>query len=197
MTEHPTELDLELLRTGEADDEVRTHVEGCAACRERLEAAKNLAANLVRPAEKIDVPAELDERLLREAREQGASVRRKLHDRRRPVTLLRVLPWAAAACLVLGLGALLAVRTLRQTAGVAPSAPAPVAPVVVAAGPNDLNSDGRVDVIDAYLVALAVDRERTSAAMDRNGDGKVDRADAERLVLAAVSLGPADDGRLR
>jgi hypothetical protein len=147
--------------------------------------------------EKPEVPRALDEKLAREAREQGAVVRRKLHERRRPVTVKRVLPWAAAACLVLGLGALLAVRTLRQTAGVAPAATVPAAPVVAAAGPNDVNGDGRVDVIDAYLVALAVDRERTSPAMDRNGDGRVDRADAERLVLAAVALGPAEDGRLR
>jgi hypothetical protein len=197
MTEHPNELDLELLRTGEADDDVRAHVESCASCRERLDTSRSLAARLARPMEKVDVPRALDAMLAQEAREHGAVVRRKLHERRRPVTLKRVLPWAAAACLVLGLGALLAVRTLRQTAGVAPAASVPAAPVVAAAGPNDVNGDGRVDVIDAYLVALAVDRERTSVAMDRNGDGRVDRADAERLVLAAVALGPAEDGRLR
>jgi hypothetical protein len=197
MTDHADEMDLELLRTGEADDEVRAHVEGCASCRERLAAARSLAARVARPLEKVEVPRALDEKLARQTREQGAVVRRKLHERRRPVTLKRVLPWAAAACLVLGLGVLLAVRTLRETAGVSATEPVPSAPAVASAGPNDVNSDGRVDVIDAYLVALAVDRERTAAAMDRNGDGKVDRADAERLVLAAVALGPAEEGRLR
>jgi len=197
MTEHPNELDLELLRTGEADDEVRAHVESCASCRERLEAARSLATRLARPLEKVEVPRALDEKLAKQAREQGAVVRRKLHERRRPVTLKRVLPWAAAACLVLGLGVLLAVRTLRETAGVSAPEPVPSTPAIVAAGPNDVNSDGKVDVVDAYLVALAVDRERTSAAMDRNGDGRVDHADAERLVLAAVALGPNEEGRLR
>jgi hypothetical protein len=194
MSEHPTELDLELLRTGEAEEEVRRHVDACDACRQRLAALETLARRIVRPLEAVPVPQDLDERLAAAARERGAAVRRKLHERKRADRRLRVLrtaiPWAAAACVVLGLAMLFALRSSRQArTGPAAPPPAPPAPVVVAAGPDDVNRDGRVDVVDAYAVALAAERGRASAEWDRTGDGRVDRSDAERIVASVVAVG--------
>jgi hypothetical protein len=191
--QHPSQLDLDLLRTGEADAGVRGHVDGCAACRERLAAQQALARRIARPLAPLSVPPELDQALARRAREQGPRVRRRL-ERRPWIPARRALPGAAAACSVLALGAFLALWTRQLPPGASPgpselagSAGSPAA--AAAARADDVNADGRVDVVDAYLVALAVERGRASPSFDRNGDGRVDRRDAERIALAAVALG--------
>lgn len=51
------------------------------------------------------------------------------------------------------------------------------------ANPRDLDGSGRVDIVDAYLLATGL------KAGDVNGDGRVDAADVEALAREAVSLG--------
>jgi len=224
MGEHADEFELELARTGEADDEVRRHVETCETCRERLDAHRDAVRGAVRSLESVDVPAAFDEAVVRMAREQGAAVRRRLHERRRSSTLRRVLPWAAAAGLAAVALAWLAIRQTapqhapRTTTGgtqvgggvehdtqgraASPSTghQPPLdrlgaSPATSQRSADDINSDGRIDVLDAYLVALAADRGDDIAALDRNGDGLVDRRDAERIAMAAVTLrrGPDEE----
>ena len=63
----------------------------------------------------------------------------------------------------------------------------------VAVAREDLNSDGRVDVLDAFYLARQVAQSQpTKPQWDFNGDGNVDRADADAVALAAVSLNRAN-----
>jgi len=83
-----------LSRDEQADFEA--HLATCATCRAEVQALRDVAGLLVHAAPDAAPPPELRERILREARR-----RRPLGPRRLPVA-----PWlAAAACLVLALGA--------------------------------------------------------------------------------------------
>jgi len=190
MSDHPTKLDLELLRTGEADEDIARHVEACTTCRARLGALDKLARDIALPSEPPVVPDELDAALAAMARQRGDIVRRELQRTRWPGrrAAWRVVPWAAAAGVALVLGVLFALRASRDLAPAEPPRPG-IRPVVAAAGPDDVNADGRVDVIDAYLVARAAERGEAPGTWDRNGDGRVDRLDADRITAAAVALG--------
>ena len=64
----------------------------------------------------------------------------------------------------------------------------PVAPASVADA-RDVNTDGNVNILDAYLLARRVERmESLDRAMDFNADGTVDRGDADVLAAASVQL---------
>lgn len=62
----------------------------------------------------------------------------------------------------------------------------------VSAGSNlhgDLNADGTVNVLDAYLLARRVDRsEPLDSRWDIDGNSRVDRRDADQIAALAVSL---------
>ncbi len=117
----------------------------------------------------------------------------------------RVVPWAAAATLALVVGGTFwmsrtgetessrpIMASVPQAGRVAAPAPAPAPAQRVArvspAGPDDLNGDGRVDIVDAYLMARSLERGRSERAWDSNRDGKVDRSEVDRIAFAAVSL---------
>lgn len=54
---------------------------------------------------------------------------------------------------------------------------------------EDLNHDGRVDILDAFQLAREIKNGTAQAKTgDFNGDGKVDEADVEILAKRAVSL---------
>ena len=54
---------------------------------------------------------------------------------------------------------------------------------------RDLNQDGRVDILDAMLLAKRLEQGGTPARTpDLTGDGIVDRADVDAIALAAVAL---------
>ena len=141
----------------------------------------------------VSVPPEVDARVLAAI---GAI------DRRRP----RVLSWrpaltaaAAAALLLVGI-----------TWGILPLfRPEPVAPELVRAGPerggageiaemaapraaaspSDLDRNGRVDILDAYLLARRIeDRASLDPTWDLNADGIVDSDDVDTLALAVVRV---------
>ena len=120
------------------------------------------------PPRRVFVPPTVDEAVLATARQHFAK-RQKLGFR-----VLR--PWffwpaAATACLVLvGIGYFLAKpnppRFTRE----------------------DLNHDGRVDILDALALARTVQTGGQTSSLDLNGDGVVDRRDVEQIASQAVKL---------
>lgn len=117
---------------------------------------QQLTEALGAPIEPIGIPAEVDAAILARARERSAVVRRS---RRRRRALWWAVPAAAAVTLALALPA---------TWSAEPAAP-------VAAGPDDINRDGKVDILDAYALARTARDARS--------------AEVERVALAAVALG--------
>jgi hypothetical protein len=55
---------------------------------------------------------------------------------------------------------------------------------------QDINGDGRVDILDAMALARLLERKppALSPALDQNGDHRVDQADVAALANAAVRL---------
>jgi hypothetical protein len=60
----------------------------------------------------------------------------------------------------------------------------------VPARPGDVDSNGVVNVLDAFAVARGVRDGRTDSAWDVNADGVVDDRDAEQIAKAAVAVRP-------
>jgi hypothetical protein len=128
-----------------------------------------------------EVPGELDRAILSEAR-------RRL-PRRRLVTLRRLMPLAAAAAVLVVAGvALMMARGARapEPASAMKAMRAVERPPVAV---EDVNGDGRVDILDAFVLARRVESGPTPGRrLDLNRDGRVDRADVELVAAAAVRL---------
>ena len=122
---------------------------------------------------RIDVPASVDEAILAQAHEQ---VRPAVHHMPAPRRTLR---WAAAAAL-LGIGIVIAAVLL----------PGRIATTRVAEGimTGDVDGNGRVDVLDAFLLARRIADGAPVPAADLNGDGNTDALDVDVIATIAVSL---------
>ncbi|HEX8522973.1 MAG TPA: dockerin type I domain-containing protein [Tepidisphaeraceae bacterium] len=105
------------------------------------------------------------------------AARAQLLSRRRRTTLYRVGSLAAAAAVIL----------FALQLGLLRSHHAAPQPLAVAA--QDLNQDGRVDILDALYLARALERAQSQASWDFNRDGQVDRKDADAIAASAVRLG--------
>lgn len=109
----------------------------------------------------------------------GAGARRKASQRRWRRNLLT------------GLAAALAAGTVTAWFVWSGSQPRP-AGVVASGDPRDLNGDGRIDMLDALLLAERVDSGGPGKAerqlLDLNADGRVDSRDAGVLAADAVAL---------
>jgi hypothetical protein len=79
-------------------------------------------------------------------------------------------PTAATACLAVGLAYFVSRPSPQQFAR------------------EDLNRDGRVDILDAFQLARQTQAGANSAATDLNQDGVTDRRDAELIATHAVRL---------
>ena len=124
----------------------------------------------------VDVPREVDEVVL-------AAARRRLSPRTRPLFILRwVVPAAAVA-------ALLAVAVfLPWNAQHAPP-PAPIEARQAVAAAEDIDGNGRVDILDAFLLARRLETSLpVEKQWDVSGDGTVDGRDVDMIALAAVRL---------
>jgi hypothetical protein len=85
---------------------------------------------------------------------------------------------------LMGLGALAAVLAGAVTAWVVwPARPAPQTLAMKSGPAEDLNADGRVDMLDVLILA-----ERRGKGLDFNQDGREDRADADALAADVVKL---------
>lgn len=67
--------------------------------------------------------------------------------------------------------------------------PQPAPPTVAAAGPNDIDRNGRIDILDAFTLARQLEQKpQPSGDWDVNNDGVVNDEDVETVAMAAVSL---------
>jgi len=125
------------------------------------------------------VPVEVDRAVL-------AMARRRLRARRRPVPALR---WALAGA-VAGAAALLAVGiVLGPLEGLKEARLASAPPAAPKLLKEDLDGSGRVDILDAFLLARHIDAgSEPEGEWDFSGDGAVDRRDVDALAQAAVRL---------
>ncbi len=166
----PDELTLEALAAGEGDPSIRAHVADCPACRETLELLAALGRELSVSPPPIEIPAAQDRALRAAAVARAAAIRPRRSGRRVAMVV------AACAAAVL---ALVAVRGVFTGA----------ARHEVAAG--DVDGDGRVDVVDALVLARALDRGAPMPGRcDVDRDGTVNRSDVDAIAGMAVSIGP-------
>jgi hypothetical protein len=120
---------------------------------------------------RIDVPATIDASVLLRSR---ATIARN-HRRR------RLLQWAGAAASAAA-AIVLAITILHDRR------PAQAPPSVALR--QDLDGNGRVDILDAFWLARKLDKGASqAAAWDINGDGKVDQADVDSIAASAVRVG--------
>jgi len=152
---------------------------------------------------RVEVPAAVDEALLARSRLPLARLRRR-----------RWLRLAAPATAAAGLALLVYLGRTASDGGAGPqerTAQAPEVPdarpsggaetVTVAQGTGptggvgsrqrrgDVNGDGCVNILDAFVLAKALERGGARRGeWDWSGDGRVDRADVEWVARAAVSI---------
>jgi hypothetical protein len=126
------------------------------------------------------IPPTVDESVLRVAR------RHLDRPQRGRLISFRFMPWAIAA------GAAAVVIGLLAHFGARWNSPASRQPAYAR---EDLNRDGRVDMLDAFVLARQIKTGRGAAApgLDLNGDGAVDERDA--AVIAAHSVRLEKGGR--
>lgn len=129
------------------------------------------------------VPPEIDDAILNAGYRQMAANRRR-----------RTWAWvgvAAAACVAIStLSSWLPLTTPMQT---------PVSPTPIARSDSsrpggfdprkDIDSDGRVDILDAFTLARRIEGGAALPSnFDLNGDGMVDQRDVDAVALAAVRI---------
>lgn len=146
----------------------------------------------------VRVPESVDVSILADAR-AGFARRRRFRLALRGAVIAA---GAAAAAMVV-----LAIRLNNPGPASAPSGiaqnqpePRPVEVAPALARAEDVDHSGRVDILDAFVVARLIEVQGQldrPAAYDVNGDGAVDRADVDRIAMAAVDTTPhaGVDGR--
>jgi hypothetical protein len=163
---------------------------------EDLEAPDKLVEALARlPKARVSVPRRVDEAILREAREHLRPVEQG-QEAKRPAW-----PWAE---MIRVIGDFLQPNGPRWRPVALWSAMAasfvlvawltynfahPASFHATAQTVEDLNHDGKVDILDAFCLARQLERgERPSRQLDLNGDGVVDERDVAIIAAHAVSL---------
>jgi dockerin type I repeat protein len=122
---------------------------------------------------RIFVPPEVDQAVLARAREHLQQMPKRQPGRR------PLMPWAAMAASIVLVAWL--VHTLTR----------PTAPTAFFA-PEDINRDGRVDILDAFALTRQIESGATlDARWDITGDGRINRADVDAIASRAVSLAQA------
>jgi hypothetical protein len=140
---------------------------------ENLLAPPRLVSALLQVSKpRIFIPRTLDEAILKAANQH-------LVPRKEPKPLrLRLCTWfAAAAALFL---ALAVIPHLLRKSGPSPSAGRFVL--------EDVNHDGKVDILDAFALARQLKARAPNSHLDINGDGVVDERDVTTLAVHAVKL---------
>ena len=138
----------------------------------------------------LDVPCKLHDEL---SAIYGASIEipTRVNDSIRNIALARLSRAPRHSLFVRIASAAVAAAALIVIAFRLLNPPAPPSSVAITTSvPQDLNGDGRVDILDALILAKQVDAQRASsdARLDLNHDGVVDRKDADAIAMAAVQL---------
>ena len=138
---------------------------------EELPAPARLVAALKEPpARRVFVPSSVDDALLKAARQHFAKPERASFRFPRPWILW---PTMATACITLAGLAYFASRPSSQSEFAR----------------EDLNRDGRVDILDAFQLARETQSNtKPTTTADLNKDGLVDRRDVEIIATHAVKL---------
>lgn len=120
------------------------------------------------------VPPQLDAAILASAR---IAIRRRARSR----WIIRAVVASGAAAAVVAIGFRWSTHPDRQPQ--------------VAFVREDLNRDGRVDILDAFYLARKLDAAGApDKSQDVNGDGKVDRSDVDAIAAAAVRVSTVGGG---
>jgi predicted anti-sigma-YlaC factor YlaD len=172
MNAHPSDLEIELARTGESSSNVLRHIGRCASCQRRIEFWEDLA----RDQQTLDAPLHVDPETASAISEMITGHVRRIRRRRRTPRMLRWVGLIAASAAA----AIFAVNTLWFGDH---QAPAPVQATRI-----DLNGDGRVDVLDALHFSNTIGSRKLDLSFDFNGDGRVDGGDADWIAQTAVTL---------
>ena len=147
-------------------------------------------------ARDVRVPESIDASILHEAR-AGFAKRRRFRLALRGAVLASGAVAAALVVIAFRMGG-----SDPTSAPVAQHQPQPsqptdtTQPALAGARPEDVDRSGRVDILDAFVVARLVDLQDhldDQPAYDVNGDGKVDRADVDRIAMAAVDTTGSDE----
>ena len=120
------------------------------------------------------VPPEMDRAILDRAQRHLARTKQR--------RIRWISPWkiAAAAAVIIFAFSL----SLNKLSG-----PAPEHAHQAVVQPNDIDHNGRVDIIDAFTLARQIEQANPiKSEWDMNGDGRVDRSDVDTVALAAVRL---------
>jgi anti-sigma factor RsiW len=159
--QHPSDVELELARTGEADEDVCSHIRACPACSGRAAMLDELSAALRQGSPAVQIPELVEARILRHGRRTAS---------RRPRA--RRLRWAAAAAAAVLLVASTWILRSPRDGGTLSA---------------DLNGDGVLDILDAYTLAMRVEAGgAVEATWDIDKNGQIDRRDADFLAMAIV-----------
>lgn len=131
-------------------------------------------------ASEAAVAPEADAAILAEARRHFA----RMHRPRRVVRWIAAGAAAAAAVLAVHLATFTRERSRESAAPAAPRAKASRT-----AAREDIDGDGRVDILDAFALARRLEAGgRPRSEWDVNHDGQVDDADVQLVARAAVEL---------
>ena len=179
MQQHLTILELEQARLGEAEVEQQRHLEACADCRAQLTELRDLAGQAVAASPVVEVPAAIEQQMRDLAAQHARRVRRFHAQARRPRGVMAVLRWAGPAVAAAVVALWVGVPVMHR------GAEAPAARLQ-----GDVNADGRLDIVDALLLARALEEGGAlHSGWDFDGDRRVDRADVDALARQAVALG--------
>jgi len=186
LDRHPDLGELEAVRSGEVSGEVRRHVESCPSCREALAELADVAGAFERVrSEAVGAPEAADRAVLAEIGRTADRIARR-------AGLLRLIRRSLYAATSAAAVAVLCVGLWRL---VGPDDAADLSPAEapVALRPGDVDGNGRVDVVDAYLMAKRLEAHRPAPdSWDLNHDGAVDLADVEAVARLAVTLNGED-----
>jgi hypothetical protein len=168
---------------------------------EELEAPAKLVSALRQlPRDPVFVPPTLDEALMKVARQHLG------RPEKRRISWFRLIPWTVAtaglAAVVLlayphakeflGTGGSTLGRSTKaaqrgsENTGESPFQPHSDGPAYIR---EDVNRDGQVDILDAFMLAKKLQGSRLSDPnLDLNDDGVIDHRDVETIAAHAVSL---------
>ena len=175
MNEHLSDLALELSRTGEAEPEETAHLASCPICAERLRLFNALASDFGMIDEPVAVPADRDAAIMAMIGSQAERIQETLSA---PTSIQRR-RFAAGAGMFAAVAVAATVALLLVSPGMLDRSASDAEPAI-SAGTDDINRDGRIDILDAF--ALSRQLKQNADTSSRN------QADVDRIAALAVSL---------